>query len=177
MPSGPVWIGDQLMAEDIGGDRFGLFAAADELHAALRGDVFDGSLAAAAGMDLGLDDRHRPGQFDERVGGRLGRVGHEAAGHRHARLAEDLLGLELVNFHGECFLDKWKGYYPLSWLEVQAGSEAGLANHHLGCLMVGAKVVSYCRIVGWICSIFRMQTTRKMGKGKWGHSNARRPCH
>ena len=96
--------GDQLMAEDVGGDRFGLFAAADQLHAALRGDVLDGSLAAAAGVDLGLDHGHRPGQLDEGVGGGLGRVGHEPAGHGHARLAEDLLGLEFVNFHGGSFL-------------------------------------------------------------------------
>ena len=88
------------MAEDVGGDRFGLFAAADQLHAALRGDVLDGSLAAAAGVDLGLDDRHRPGQLDEGIRRGLGSVGDEPAGHGHACLAEDLLGLEFVNFHG-----------------------------------------------------------------------------
>ena len=92
--------GDEFMAEDVGGDRFGLVTAADQLHAALRGDVLDGSLAASAGMDLGLDDRHRPGQLDERIGGSLGSIGHKPAGHGHARLAEDLLGLEFVNFHG-----------------------------------------------------------------------------
>ena len=52
--------GDQLMAEDVGGDRFGLVAAADKLHAALGGDLLDGPLAASAGVDLGLDDRHGP---------------------------------------------------------------------------------------------------------------------
>ena len=103
--------GDQLMAEDVGGHGFGLFAAADKLHAALRGDVLDGSLAAPAGMDLGLDDGHRPGQLDEGVDRSLGGVGHEPAGHRHARLAKDLLGLEFVNFHGG---------YCLLWKEERA---------------------------------------------------------
>ena len=113
--------GDQLMAEDVGGDRFGLFAAADQLHAALRGDVLDGSLAAAAGVDLGLDDRHRPGQLDECVGGGLGRFGHKPAGHGHARLAEDLLGLEFVNLHGEFPHGTKRAYFRLRQLTLQQG--------------------------------------------------------
>ena len=87
------------MAEDIGGRGFSLLAGADQLHATLRGNFFDRTLAAAAGMDLGLDDGHRPGELDEGIGGRLGRIGHKPAGHGHAGLAEDLLGLEFVNLH------------------------------------------------------------------------------
>ena len=93
--------GDKRMAENVGRRLFGLFAAADQLHAALRGDLLDRALATSAGVDLGLDYGHRRGQLGERRrrGGGLGRFGHDPARHGHARLAKNLLGLEFVNLH------------------------------------------------------------------------------
>ena len=50
-------------------------------------------------MDLGFDDGDRAAELRE-SGGRFGRgAGHNAAGHGNAGLAQNLLGLEFVNFH------------------------------------------------------------------------------
>ena len=75
----------------------------------LLGDVEDGPFAAAAGMNLGLDDRHLAAQVVEGSGGRLRRVGHDPAGHGHAGVAEDLLGLVLVDLHGSRGVRTGKG--------------------------------------------------------------------
>ena len=62
-------------------------------------DFGDRSLAAAAGVDLRLDHGRSARPGDERVAGGLGAVGDNAAGHRHARIAENLLGLVFVDLH------------------------------------------------------------------------------
>ena len=101
LPFGAGLDRDQLVAEQIAGDRLRLLAAADELHAVLAGDFGDRPLAAAAGVDLGLDDGGFRAEARERVGGGLRRIGDDAARHRDAGFAEDLLRLVFVNLHGQ----------------------------------------------------------------------------
>ena len=100
-PSGPVWIGDQRMAQQV---RGGLAGPPRRLWTSCTpccvGLSWIGPLAAAAGVDLGLDHRHRAAELAEGSAAACGRVGHDAPRHGHAGLAQDLLGLEFVDFHG-----------------------------------------------------------------------------
>ncbi len=100
MPSGPVWAVTSRWPS-----RFPATVSASSrlwtnLDPALAGDVGDRSLAAAAGMDLRFEHGHPSAQAGKGVGGGLGRVGDQSARHGHARLAEDLLRLVFVDFHG-----------------------------------------------------------------------------
>ena len=84
-------IGHQAHADDCLGRRFRRVGALDDLDAA--------ALAAAAGVNLRLDDDRSAA---EALGGcpRLGGVEHDfALRHRYAVRREDCLGLILVNFH------------------------------------------------------------------------------
>jgi triphosphoribosyl-dephospho-CoA synthetase len=69
------------------------------LHAALLGIRFHRPLAAAAGMNLRLDDCQRAAKL--LVGGRRfrSRARYNAPRHGNARVAQDLLGLKFVGFH------------------------------------------------------------------------------
>ena len=99
LPPGPGLVRDQVHAEDLlrGLARGG--RALDHLHAA--------ALAAAAGVDLRLDDDELVvGLGDQRLRGRLGLVdaeGRASLGDRDAELLEDLLGLVLVDLHRRAF--------------------------------------------------------------------------
>ena len=89
--------------------------AFDQLHAVLLGIGRDRSLAAAAGMDLGFDDGDRAAQVCEGCRRLVRRVGHDAARHGHAGLAQDFLGLKFVNFHAACSSNRdlaSPGYWP-----------------------------------------------------------------
>ncbi len=87
-------VGDELHAEDLRGVLLGLVGGLGQLHAA--------ALAAAAGVDLGLDHGASAVLFAELAG--LGRVGrHLASGRRHAVAAQDLLGLVFVDLQ-DCLL-------------------------------------------------------------------------
>ena len=66
----------------------------------LVGRFDERSLAAAAGVDLGLDHGQRAAELVEGRGRRVGRIGHHARRHGDRRLAEDLFGLVFVDFHG-----------------------------------------------------------------------------
>src|SRR4051794_36305907 len=50
-------------------------------------------------MDLGFDDGERASQFGEGGGGFFGRRGDDVIGRGDAGIAEELLGLVLVDFH------------------------------------------------------------------------------
>ena len=93
--------GHQAVAQHPARRRGGFFGTADQLDAALFGELLNLPLAAAARMDLGLDHGQRPAQFSKRLGGVIRRRGHDAAQDRYARVAKDLLGLEFVDFHRE----------------------------------------------------------------------------
>ena len=56
-------------------------------------------LAAAAGVDLGLDDPDRAAECVGGVDGLIGARGHAAGGHRNAVVPEYLFGLILVQIH------------------------------------------------------------------------------
>ena len=66
---------------------------AAELHAA--------SLAAAAGVDLGLDDPELAADLAGTIGRLFGAVGERALGHGHTEAGQDFLGLVFVNIHGQ----------------------------------------------------------------------------
>ena len=83
----------QLLAEQVVGGLQHLVLAAAELHAA--------SLAAAAGVDLGLDDPELAADLARPVGRLFGAVGERALGHGHTEAGQDFLGLILVNIHDE----------------------------------------------------------------------------
>jgi len=89
----------QRVAQQVAGGAGGVLGRAHDLDAALPGDVLDGPFAASPGVDLRLDDRQLPAQGVEGVDHRARRVGHNPAGNRHAGVAEDLLGLVLVDLH------------------------------------------------------------------------------
>ena len=57
------------------------------------------ALAAAAGVDLRLDDPDRAAELLRRLDGLLHAEGRVAARHGHAELAQDFLALVLVNLH------------------------------------------------------------------------------
>ncbi len=100
-PAGPGLHGDQRLAEQVAG-YFGPPAEAllDQLDAVLLGVGLDGSLAAAAGMNLGFDHRDRSAQRGEKPRRPpLGGAGDNVTGrHGHAGCAQDLFGLIFVDF-------------------------------------------------------------------------------
>jgi hypothetical protein len=87
--------GDEHLAEDVVGRGRGCFDALADLDAA--------GLAAAASVDLGLDDDELvAGVRDQLLGGRNGllrRHAGDALRHRDAVLSVQLLRLILVNVH------------------------------------------------------------------------------
>jgi hypothetical protein len=94
-------VGDQRAAQHLLGLLGGLLDRLREAHAALLagGGFLEAALAAAAGVDLRLDD---PERSLELACGGLGLVGLEhdaAAGDGGAVLAQELLGLVLVDVH------------------------------------------------------------------------------
>ena len=89
---------DQRLAEQVLGDLARLVGRADELHAALLRIVLDRPLAAAAGVNLRLHDRQRPAQFLERRRRFVGRRGHLAAEHGHARSCGTALWPDIRGF-------------------------------------------------------------------------------
>ena len=86
-------IGDQRLAEQLARDRLGLGARLGELDAA--------GLAAAAGVNLRLDDRNGSAEALGDVVNFFGCERHFPAGDRHAVFREDCFGLVLVNLHEE----------------------------------------------------------------------------
>ena len=96
LPSGPVWCVTSCMPR--------IFCAVSRAAARALGDLHAAALAAAAGVDLRLDDDDLvAGLGDQLLRGRLGLVEAERRlplGHRHAVLREDLLALILVDLHG-----------------------------------------------------------------------------
>ena len=65
-----------------------------------RGQLDAAALAAASGVDLGLDD-HRPAQLLGDLAGLLGAAGDPSSRDGYAELGHDLLGLVLVDLHGD----------------------------------------------------------------------------
>jgi hypothetical protein len=94
-PAGPVWWVTKGHAEHGLGELLHLVDRPGELDAA--------ALAAAAGMDLRLDDPDRAAQFARRTLGLGGGVGHLALQHGHAVLGQELLGLVFVDVHRSSF--------------------------------------------------------------------------
>ena len=88
-----------MIAQQGGRDLPGIGGALNELHAVLPGVFLEDALAAPAGVNLGLDHGQRSAEGGKCRGGFLGVAGDNASWHRHARVAENLLGLEFVNFH------------------------------------------------------------------------------
>ena len=88
-----------MIAQQCRGDFLGLGGALDKLHAVLLGVFLDRALAAAAGVDLGLDDGDWSAELRKRGGGFVGRASNDAARHGNAGVAQDLLGLKFVNLH------------------------------------------------------------------------------
>ena len=84
-------IGDERLAEQLARDRLGLFGRLGELDAA--------GLAAAAGMNLRLDDRNGSAEPLGDVVNFFGRERHFPAGNRHAVFGKDSFSLILVNLH------------------------------------------------------------------------------
>ncbi len=93
---GPRLVRHELHAEDLLRRLARGGRALDDLDAP--------ALAAATGVDLGLDDHHLAARLgDERLGGGLGLVDAEGGrplGHGHAVLPQQLFPLILVDFHG-----------------------------------------------------------------------------
>ena len=92
----------QRLAQHLLGDGLHLVDGLGESHAALVAGVglLELALAAAAGVDLRL---HHPDRAGQRLRGGhrfLRREGRRALRHRHAILAQQLLGLILVDVHG-----------------------------------------------------------------------------
>ena len=98
-PSGPVWTVTRPVSQQAGGRLVCLSAATDQLNAALLGVIFDRALAAAAGVDLSLDDAQRGPELLIGGAGLAGGSGYLTTGHRHAGIAQNLLGLVLVDLH------------------------------------------------------------------------------
>ena len=95
LSGGPGLVRDQLHAENGFGRDGGVFHVFDDFNAA--------TFAAAAGVNLRLDDDGLVAGGEELLGGGIGffqRGGHFTVGNGHAVLAEDGFGLVLVNLHG-----------------------------------------------------------------------------
>ena len=89
----------QGLAQQVSGDAGGIVGRAHQFHSALAGVRLNGSLAAAAGVDLRFHHGERAAERAKGSGGLLGRVGHDAARNWNAGRAEDLFALKLVDFH------------------------------------------------------------------------------
>ena len=89
---GPGLRGHQLHAQHLARKLLHLVDRARHFHAA--------ALATPTGMDLGLDDPHRPTEFLRGLYGLLNGKGRNPARHRYAEFAQNILTLVLMNFHG-----------------------------------------------------------------------------
>ena len=92
---------DQRCAQHLLGEGLHLGTRAGEAHTALlaRRSFLELALAAAAGVDLRLDDEQRPGKLLRRLAGLTHRKGNPAVRCRDAELAQQFLGLMLVDVH------------------------------------------------------------------------------
>jgi hypothetical protein len=90
LPRGAGLVRDQVHADDLLRQRDRLVRVLGELDAA--------ALAAAAGVDLGLDD-DASAEVLRRLARLLGGVDDDAPGRRHAVTAHDLFCLIFVDFH------------------------------------------------------------------------------
>ena len=84
-------VGDQGHAQDLVRHPLHLLGGGGGLDAA--------ALAAAAGMDLGLDHKGAFPQFLGHLPGLPVGVGHRAFGHRHVEFPQQFFGLIFVNLH------------------------------------------------------------------------------
>ena len=91
-PSGPVWCVTSCMPR--------IFLACSTASSGVFGELDAAPLAAAAGVDLRLDDGPAAELLRD-LTRLLGRVGDLPARRRDTVAAEDLLRLVLVNFHSE----------------------------------------------------------------------------
>jgi hypothetical protein len=91
---GPGLVRDQGHPQHVLRQLLGLADRAGHLHAA--------ALAAAAGMNLRLDDTDLAAEAARDVGRFTGRKGHFAARHGHSVAREHGLGLIFVDFHRGC---------------------------------------------------------------------------
>ena len=91
--------GDQFFSEQSPGHLLSFVRAPDQLHTSLGSIVQDGPFAATARMDLRFDDSQTAAQFLERFGRFGRRADHDSRQHGHARIAENMFRLELVNLH------------------------------------------------------------------------------
>jgi hypothetical protein len=90
-PLGPGLMRDQRHAEHLDCEVLGLVGRLGQLDAA--------ALAAAAGVDLRLDDHDRAAETPCNFGGLGRREGHFAARHGDAVLGQNRFRLILVDFH------------------------------------------------------------------------------
>src|SRR5690606_26084431 len=95
LPGGPRLRRDEPVAEDALRLALDLVDRAAQLHAA--------AFAAAAGVDLRLDDPSRAAELLRDRGRLLGGRGDAAARHRHTSAREDLLRLVFVDLHRSSF--------------------------------------------------------------------------
>ena len=96
---GACLMGDELHAQDLAGDGLDLVDRAGQLDAA--------ALAAAAGVDLGLDHSDAAAELLRRLDRLLHGEGGDAARHRHAELAQDVFGLVFMDLQGG-LLGDWR---------------------------------------------------------------------
>ncbi|MDH6591965.1 hypothetical protein M2165_001854 [Variovorax sp. TBS-050B] len=87
-------VGLELHAQDLTGELLDVLDRLGHLDAA--------ALAAAARVDLGLDDPHRASKLLGGLDRLLNRIGRNAARHRHAELGKNFLALVLVDLHEGC---------------------------------------------------------------------------
>jgi hypothetical protein len=107
-------VGLELHAQDLAGQRGQLGHGSRQLHAT--------ALAAATGVDLGLDDPDRAAQL---LGGFLGFAHAErgmAPRHRHAVRAQQFLGLVFVDLHRGSSFEGGAGAAPATPGASQADS-------------------------------------------------------
>ena len=98
LPLGAGLDRDERVAQEPGGDPFGVVGALREFDAPLLRPLHL-SLAAAAGVDLRLDGADGCAERGERRGGLVGGAGDLAGEHGDTGCAEEVLGLKLVNLH------------------------------------------------------------------------------
>ena len=100
-PSAPVCAVTSVAPSICSAKDLHLGARLGEAHAALlaRRSFLELALAAAAGVDLRLDHEQRPGKLLRRLAGLTHREGNHAVRCRDAELAQQFLGLMLVDVH------------------------------------------------------------------------------
>ena len=89
-------VGFELHAQNLAGQAFHILNAFGHFHAA--------ALAAPTGMDLGFHHPHRAAQFLRCFHSLLNGEGSDAARNWHTELAQDVLALVFMDFHGTRFL-------------------------------------------------------------------------